>query len=143
MPTCTWGALANLALATNYTDLWWAVGGGESGWGINFSHQSDAIFATWFIYDFDGAALPMSATLTRFGQGIYSGSLIKTAGPAFSAVPFDPNAVTRTVVGTATVTFTTGNAATFAFTVTDGGKTTSQTKAITRQIFRAPGTVCQ
>ena len=96
LPTCTWGALANLALATNYTDLWWAVGGVESGWGINFTHQGDVIFATWFTYDFDGAALPMSATLTKVGPGIYSGSLIKTSGPAFSAVPFDPNAVTRT-----------------------------------------------
>ena len=75
-----------------------------------------------FTYDFDGAALPLSATLTKVGPGIYSGSLIKTSGPAFSAVPFDPDAVTRTVVGTATVTFANGNAATFSFQVSDGGK---------------------
>ena len=37
VPTCTWGGLTDLALATNYQDLWWAAGGVESGWGVNFS----------------------------------------------------------------------------------------------------------
>ena len=69
LPTCTWGGLSDLALATNYNDLWWAAGGVESGWGINFAHEGDVIFATWFTYDFTGAALPLSATLTRWGRG--------------------------------------------------------------------------
>jgi hypothetical protein len=43
------------------------------------------------------------------------------------------------VVGSATLTFTDGNTATFAYTV-DG---TSQTKTITRQVLQNPGTVCQ
>jgi hypothetical protein len=38
-----------------------------------------------------------------------------------------------------TLTFTDGNNATFAYTV--NGE--SQSKAITRQIFVSPGTVCQ
>ena len=132
------GELANLALATNYQDLWWAVGGAESGWGINFAHQGDAIFATWFTYDFSGAALPLSATLTKVGPGIYSGSLIKTSGPAFSAVPFNPNAVIRTVVGTATVTFSNGNAATFSYQVSLGSQTVNHTKAIERKCSGRP-----
>jgi predicted dienelactone hydrolase len=143
LPTCTWGILANLALATNYQDVWWAAGGAESGWGVNFAHQGDVIFATLFTYDFAGAALPLSAALMKVGPGIYSGSLIKTSGPAFSAMPFDPNAVTRTVVGTATVAFTSGNAAILSFQVSDAGKTTMQTKSIERLVFRPPGTVCQ
>jgi len=143
LPTCTWGGLTNLTLATNYQDLWWAAGGVESGWGINFAHEGDAIFATWFTYDFAGAALPMSATLTKVGPGTYSGSLIKTSGPAFSAVPFSPNAVIRTTVGMATVTFSNGNAATFSYQVSLGGQSVSRTKAIERQVFRPPGTVCQ
>ena len=49
--------------------MWWAAGGVESGWGINFAHQGDIIFATWFTYDFTGASLPLSATLTRVGPG--------------------------------------------------------------------------
>ena len=55
-----WGGLSDLTLATNYTDMWWAAGGVESGWGINFAHESDILFATWFTYDYTGAALPMS-----------------------------------------------------------------------------------
>ena len=141
VPTCTWGAQANLALAANYTDMWWLPT--ESGWGAHFTHQGDAIFAAWFTYDFTGAALPLTATLTRVSPGVYSGTLIKTTGPPFSAVPWDKNAVTRAEVGTATVSFANGNAAMFTFTVNDSGKTTTQTKSITRQVFRAPGTVCQ
>ena len=141
VPTCTWGAQANLALATNYTDMWWLPT--ESGWGVHFTQQGDAIFAAWFTYDFTGAALSLTATLTRASPGVYAGTLIKTSGPPFSAVPWDKSAVTRTAVGTATVSFGNGNAATFTFSVNDAGKTTSQTKSITRQVFRAPGTVCQ
>jgi len=142
LPTCVWGALNDLTLASNYTDMWWVPGGAESGWGINFAHEGDTIFATWFTYDYSGAALPMSATLTRIGSNVYSGTLIRSSGPPFNAVPFNPDAVIRTPVGTATVTFANGNAATFSYQVNDGMNTVAQTKAITRQVFRAPGTVC-
>ena len=54
-------------------------------------------------------------------------------------MPFDTSKVVETPVGTATVTFANGNAATFAYTVNG----TSRTKAITRQVFVSPGTVCQ
>jgi hypothetical protein len=143
LPTCTWSVLSNLALASNYQDTWWATGGAESGWGVNLTQQGDVIFATLFTYDLDGAALPLSATLTKVGPGRYAGDLIKTAGPPFSAVPFDPDAVTRTVVGTATATFSNGNAATFFFQVNDRGTIVVQTKSIERLVFRPPGTVCQ
>jgi hypothetical protein len=142
LPRCTWGAVPDLALATNYTDLWWVPGGAESGWGIDFTHQGDVIFAAWFTYDFNGAALPLTATLRKVAPGVYTGALIRTSGPPFSAAPWVPAAVTRMEVGTATVAFANGNAATLTFTVNDGGRTTTQTKAITRQVFRAPGTVC-
>jgi hypothetical protein len=142
LPRCTWGAIADLALATNYTDLWWVPGGAESGWGIDFTHQGDVIFAAWFAYDFTGAALPLTATLRKVAPGVYTGTLIRTSGPPFSAVPWVAEAVTRREVGTATVAFANGNAATFTFTVTEGGRSTTQTKSITRQVFRAPGTVC-
>ena len=73
------------------------------------------------------------------------GALVLTGGPAFNAVPFDPTKVTRTPVGTATFTFTDGNDGTFAYSVDlgDGVNKGTQTKAISRQVFRAPGTVCQ
>jgi hypothetical protein len=142
LPTCVWGALNDLTLATNYTDMWWVPGGAESGWGINFAHEGDVIFATWFTFDYTGAALPMSAQLNKVGTNSYSGTLIRTSGPPFNAVPFNPDEVIRTPVGTATVTFTTGNAATFSYQVNDGSKTVMQTKSIARQVFRAPGTAC-
>jgi hypothetical protein len=44
-----------------------------------------------------------------------------------------------TAVGTATLTFANGNSATFAYTVNG----ISQAKQITREIFVAPGTLCQ
>jgi len=42
-------------------------------------------------------------------------------------------------VGTATFTFTNGNSGTFNYTVNG----VTQTKAITREVFATPGTVCQ
>ena len=52
------------------------------------------------------------------------------------------DAVIRAAVGAATVTFTNGNAATFSYQVNDGINSVTQTKSITRQVFRAPGTAC-
>lgn len=140
LPTCTFGTQPNLALATNYQDLWWAAPAGiESGWGINFAHQGDVIFATWFTYDSDGTPLWVSATAPKVSVGIYSGMLFRTTGPAFSAVPFLPNNVARNTVGQLSLSFTDGNNATFSYTLNN----ITQRKSITRQVFRAPGTICQ
>jgi serine protease len=140
VPTCTFGAQSDLALATNFQDLWYAAPAeSEAGWGVNFAHQGDIIFATWFTYDTDGAPLWLSATTNTTGNGVYAGTLYRTTGPAFNAVPFLPSSVKLTAVGTATLTFANGNSGTFAYTVNG----VSQTKPIVRQVFRAPGTVCQ
>jgi serine protease len=141
LPTCVYGAQPNFAAATNYQDLWWnAPGESESGWGINLTHQSDNIFAAWFTYDVDGKPLWLSVTAAKTAQGVYSGQLIRTTGPAYSAAPFNPAWVTRTVVGAATFTFANGNAATFTYMVNG----VTQTKSITRVLFVPPaGTVCQ
>jgi hypothetical protein len=140
MPRCVFGMQANLALATNFQDLWWnAPAGSESGWGINFAHQGNTIFATWFTYGLDGKPLWLAATAPLTAPGTYGGTLYQTRGPAFNAVPFDPSHVTMTAVGTATFTFADGNTATFAYTVNG----ISQTKQITREVFVAPGTLCQ
>ncbi len=139
LPTCTYSAQPDLAAATNYQDLWWVGGGAESGWGINLTHQGDTIFATWFTYDADGTPLWLAVTANRIAPATYRGTLIRTTGPAFGAVPFDPARVTRTAAGTATFTFANGNAATFAYTLNG----ISQAKAITRQLFApAAGTRC-
>jgi YVTN family beta-propeller protein len=145
LPTCVWGVQQDLTIAANYQDLWWAAPpGSESGWGVNFTHQGNTIFATWFTYDFDGSPLWLSATAAKTGARIYSGQLIRTTGPAFDAQPFDTSAVTRAPVGTLTLDFADGNDARFAYTVAlPGSVVVTQTKPITRQVFRAPGTVCR
>jgi hypothetical protein len=140
VPTCTFGILSDLTQAYNYTDLWWAApGGSESGWGINLSHQGDTIFATWFTYARDRSPMWLVATAGKTAAGTYTGTLYQTTGPPFNVLAFDPSQVVATSVGSLTLTFTDGNNATFAYTV--NGE--SQTKAITRQIFVSPGTVCQ
>jgi len=139
-PVCAFGGQPSLAVATNYQDLWWAAPAGvESGWGINLTEQSNEIFGTWFTYDVDGTPLWLSVLATNTGPGVYSGPLMRTRGPAFSAVPFDPAKVTATPAGTATFTFSDGAHATFAYTVNG----VSQAKAITREVFVNPGTHCQ
>jgi hypothetical protein len=139
LPTCTFG-IEDPSLAYNYQDLWWAAPAGvESGWGVNLTHQGDIIFATWFTYDFDGSPMWLSATAPKTADGEYSGTLYRTTGPAFNAFTFDPSLVVATSVGSTTFTFTDGNTGTFDYVVND----VSQSKAITRQIFQPPGTVCQ
>jgi lysyl endopeptidase len=140
VPTCTYNAQPDFASATNYQGLWSEASGGESGWGATLTHQGDAIFAVWYTYDANGAPLWLSATATKLGWGVYSGTLYRTTGPAFNSVPFDPARVTRTPVGPMTLTFANGNAATFSYTL-DGAP---RTKSIARTLFTPPaGTLCQ
>jgi hypothetical protein len=140
LPTCRFGTQADLAAATNYQDLWWnAPPGSESGWGLNITHQGDTLFVTWFTYDLDSTPLWLSATAPKTGPGVYSGTLYRTTGPAFSATPWNPAGVTLAPVGTLTLTFADGNNAAFAYTVNG----ISQAKSITRQVFQPPGTVCR
>jgi hypothetical protein len=146
VPTCAWGTQADLTKATNYQDLWWnSPANSESGWGVNLTQQGTTIFATWFTYDANHNPMWLSVTAPQTAPGTYSGSLLLTGGPAFNAVPFDPTKVTRTTVGTAAFTFTDGNNGMFSYSVDlgDGVNKATQTKAITRQVFRVPGTTCQ
>jgi predicted dienelactone hydrolase len=144
LPTCVWGGQPDLARATNYQDLWWAApAGSEAGWGVNLAHQGPTIFATWFTYDAGRNPLWYSVTAPQTAAATYTGTLYRTTGPAFGASPFDPGQVRRTAVGTATLAFADGNSGTLAYQVADGANTASQVKVITRQVFRAPGTVCR
>jgi hypothetical protein len=116
----------------------------KAGWGINFAHQGDTIFASWFTFDQDHTPMWLVVTANKSAPGTYTGTLFRTTGgPPFNRVPFPPigtpgGALFRQV-GTATIAFSEGNNATFAYTV----DSVSQTKAITREVFRAPGTVCR
>ncbi len=137
-PSCTWGLAPDFAAATNYQGLWWNPA--ESGWGINFSHQSDIVFATWFTYDAAGKASWLTALTRKAAPGVYTGNVTAVTGPPFNSVPWEFTQVARTVVGTATLTFADGNTATFASSVNG----IAQTMQITRQLFAPPaGTLCR
>jgi len=140
LPTCTFGLVADPSVAFNYQDLWWASpAGSESGWGISLAHQGDIVFAAWFTYAEDRSPMWITATAPRTGKGTYAGTIVRTSGPPFDSVPFDPARVTVTDAGKLTLTFTDGNLGTLDYTL-DG---VTQEKTITRQIFRTPGTICQ
>jgi hypothetical protein len=116
----------------NYEGLWWtSPAGSESGWGINFAHQGNTIFATWFTYDQTGNAWWLSMTAQQTATGAYTGTLFQNKGPPYNSASFNPALVTSTVVGTGTLTFTDLNDGTFAYTVNN----VTQTKNITRQVF--------
>ena len=139
LPACA-TATGSLTPASNYTDLWWAApAGSESGWGINLTEEGTTIFATWFTYDLDGTPMWLVVTAPQTMPGVFSGTLYRTTGPAFNAVPFNPMNVVATAVGMATFTFSDGNNATFVYTVSG----IAQANAITREVFAAPSTVCQ
>src|ERR1700687_1188688 len=111
----------------NFGGLWWnAPAGSESGWGINLAHQGDVIFATWFTYDLTGKGWWLTMTAPKTAANTYSGTLVKSIGPAFDAVPFNPARVAGTSVGTGTLTFTDTNNGSFAYTVNG----VSQTKTL-------------
>jgi hypothetical protein len=136
VPACVYAG-GNLTTAVNYQDLWWAAPN-ESGWGVNLTHQGDIIFATWFTYDLDGTPMWLVVTAPKQAPGAYAGTLYRTTGPPFNAMPFNPANVVPTQVGNASFTFNNGNSGTFAYTVNG----VSQLKSISRFIFTNPGTIC-
>lgn len=99
--------------AWNVTGLWWNPR--ESGWGLNIVQNGDGIiFATWFVYDEDGKATWYHVPGGRWiNRNDFQGTLYRTTGPfllgcadsACPPSPFDPAAVVRTPVGTATIGF--------------------------------------
>jgi len=139
VPSCVAGAPHTST--PNYQALWWASpAGSQDGWGVNIAHQGDILFVTWFTYAASGRGqwlvMPNAG---RTASGSYTGAMYRTTGPAFSANPWVGSTVTPTQVGTGTFTFSGPDAGTFAYTV----EGVSQSKAITRQVYGDPVTVCR
>jgi len=140
VPVCTWGALANLALAPNVQDLWWAAPpGSESGWGLQLVQQGNVVFGAWFTYAADGRPTWFVFAAVRTAPNVYSGRVFTARGPAFNTVPFNPANISPTDVGAATLSFSDGANGTFAYSVNG----IEQSKPITREVFAPPDTVCQ
>jgi hypothetical protein len=133
---CSWSVF-DRTYALNFQDLWWNPG--EPGWGVNFAHQGNTLFATLFTYGADrkGVWYVMSDGPRQGDVARYSGTLYRTTGPAFDTVPWTP--ATPTGVGTMSVAFADGNNATLTYAV--NGVTV--TKKIERQVFSSPMTQCE
>jgi hypothetical protein len=135
-PTNFSGATGSVPVATpppvlNFQGLWYR-GEVESGWGVNVAHQGDILFVTWFTYDTDGSQMWLVGPDVRRTTGdTYAGPLYRTTGPAFNSVPFNPQQVGLTSVGTVTLSFTDGNNGSFSYTLNG----VSQSKPIVRQVF--------
>ncbi len=82
-------SLSTTAAPANYQGLWWfSPGGAEDGWGINFAHQGDTIFGTWFTYDTTGKGWWLTLIATKSATDVYTGNVYATTGPPFNTVPF-------------------------------------------------------
>ena len=124
-----------VSAAADFTDMWW-VGPSENGWGVSITQHGRAQFVVLFVYDASGNpiwyVLPegtWNATNTAF-----TGALYQPTGSPFSSyntASFRPLGVTGSTVGSATITYTSANAATLTYTING----ISGSKSIIRQAF--------
>ena len=106
-----------LGYAQNYSDHWWNPS--ESGWGVTIADHETQLVALWYTYDTDGSPIWFSIDGGTFNSNrtFFSGDLYRTTGPSFDGA-FNPAAVTRTKVGTASFQFAPGGqSANFTWTI--------------------------
>ena len=93
-------ALPARAADPDYSDIWWAAGSVESGWGVNFAQGPGVIFVTFFVYGPDKQPVWYVASMVQTGSGRYSGALYRVTGSWFGGA-WLPTDVTDTIVGEA------------------------------------------
>ena len=161
-PAFSWGGYNSYmafpsGTAPSYEGLWWNPS--ESGWGVSIAHQGDILFAVWYTYDRDGSPMwlvmpdarlsgddmeSMTGMMDMEMMGmmrnapIYTGTLYRSTGPAYSNATFDRTAVGVTEVGMATFLFKSRTSGVFAYSVGN----TSQSKNITRMVYAAGAPEC-
>ena len=124
------------ARATDYTDIWWTVGGTESGWGVNFVQNEDVVFATFYVYDQSKQPTWYSSPMFVDASGtVYTGTLYETTGSWFGE-PWNPADVVAVPVGTSMFTPTSATTGTLTYTVNNIPGTPFVTKDIQRSMFR-------
>lgn len=119
----------------NYQDWWWNPG--LSGMGFNIGQQGDTVFVSWYLYDTDGGPTFLTLADTP-SNDVLSGTLWYSSGP-LPGGGYDPALVTNTAAGTATLTFLSGNQATFANQY-DGLSGTINLERFTYDSFNLAGT---
>jgi hypothetical protein len=88
------------------------------------------MFLAWYVYGAGGQPEWYVASSCAVDAHGCSGTLYRATGPAFGPI-FDPSAVQRFEVGSASVAFSDANNATLTYTANG----VTATKAITRQLF--------
>lgn len=118
-------------VTTDITDIWWLES--ESGWGIQFVHNRNILFATLFVYGAGNVPTFLVAVLesTTFGGGTFTGPLYATTGSPYGA-PWNPAAVSDAVVGTMTFQLTGIGTGNLSYNV----GATNVSKVISRQTLR-------
>jgi YVTN family beta-propeller protein len=136
MPVCAAGGTPGAI--TNFTDMWWRPS--ESGWGLSVSHEGDLLFAVVYLYDEGGRTLWLVAPrLERTANASYSGTLYRTAGPPYTTMFWNNAQVSTVPVGTLSANFQDAGNGTLTFSYAGA----TRTKAITREVFASPQTVCR
>ena len=98
------------------------------------------LFLTWFTYAADGRGTWLVASkVERTGSNTYVGTLYRTVGPPLAMQPWSASRVGVAAAGEVRLAFTDPNNATFSYTL-DG---VTQSKAVTRQVYATPKTVCR
>ena len=104
--------------SVDYTDIWYAAGGTESGWGVNFAQTGDFIFVTFFIYGPNGAPVWYTAQMSRTTGESFFGPVYVVRGTWFGAPTFPPVPPSDVVpVGDATFTAVNSYAGTWRYRV--------------------------
>jgi hypothetical protein len=119
------------ALSQNVSDLWWDPT--QSGWGVALFQSGTFIYAVVFVYDDSGRPTWFAGHLDAQGNGSYTGPVYSTTGPWFGSPVYVPGLVTRTQVGTMTLTLQGNGAATLTYNV--GSQ--SVTRTVVRQSLTA------
>ena len=98
-----------------HTGAWYKTD--ESGWGLTwFEYPNNGTLGLMFIYDTAGRADWYEFNGTWTGSDVHSGNVRRDSGPAFGT-SFNPASVSKTIVGTYTLTFNSATTATYSFTI--------------------------
>ncbi len=98
---------------SNYRGLWWNAN--ESGWGLTMQHYYNSLFVAWFTYNPDGSQVWVTFQGDWTSATTYEGKLYQVKQAGWNPASFNPNATNVTEVGTAKLTFTDVNRATFDY----------------------------
>ena len=126
------------ARAADYSDMWWAAGGSESGWGVNLTQNENVVFATFYVYDANKQPIWYTSAMTATGSS-FVGPLYQTSASFFGDPVFvSPTAAGTALVGSATFTPTTVSTGTLSYNVSNipGRGNVVVSKAIQRFAFQ-------